>query len=57
MPRAIGGKWGGVGRIQKILGVKAFRKLERLVTVLEGKKEHSKGFFGKYGLYAVSTIK
>ena len=57
MPRATGGKWGGVGRIQKILGVKAFRKLERLVTVLEGKKEHSKGFFGKYGLYAVSTIK
>jgi hypothetical protein len=29
MPSAAGGKWGGVAGIQKLLGVKAFKKLER----------------------------
>ena len=29
MPSAAGGKWGGVAGIQKLLGAKAFRKLER----------------------------
>ena len=29
MPSAAEGKWGGVAGIQKLLGAKAFRKLER----------------------------
>ncbi len=41
MPSAAGGKWGGVAGIRKLLGAKAFRKLEQaeLGRVLECAKK------------------